>query len=72
MSTLRVNKITDAAGTGPVEFTNGFSISSGKTISGDINVTGVCTASTFYGNGSGLTVENGVTNSKIFAITLIT
>lgn len=72
MSTLRVNKITNSAGTGAVEFTKGVSIPSGQTISGNVSLSGVCTATSFKGDGSGLSVTGGVTNSKMFAINLIT
>lgn len=72
MSTLRVNKITNSAGNGAVEFTKGVSVGPDQTISGNISLSGVCTAASFKGDGSGLTVTGGVTNSKIFAINLIT
>ncbi len=71
MSTLRVNSITNAAGNGSVEFSKGFSVPAGKSITGNVNLTGVCTATTFIGDGSGITVTGGATNSKIFAITSI-
>ena len=72
MSTLRVDQITNEAGTGAVEFSQGVSIPTGKTITGNISVTGVCTATTFVGSGIGLTVNNSVPNSKVFALNFIT
>lgn len=72
MSTLRVDQITNEAGTGAVEFSQGVSIPAGKTITGDISLTGVCTATTFVGSGVGITVTGGVTISKALALKLIT
>ena len=44
MSEIRVNKVTDEAGTGPVELTQGATIPSGKSISGsgtiDVDISG--------------------------------
>ena len=56
MSEIRVNKIINEQGTGSIELTQGASVPSGKTISGsgDINLTGIVTASSFYGDGSNL------------------
>ena len=48
MSSLRVNKIIDEAGTGPVEFTKGVTFPSGASIPEDnmtINTTGIVTTS---------------------------
>lgn len=48
MSSLRVNKIIDEAGTGPVEFTRGVTFPAGATIpesSMTINTTGIVTTS---------------------------
>jgi hypothetical protein len=75
MSSLRVNTITNTAGTGPVEFTNGVSIASGQVISApNVNLTGIVTASSFDGDGSRITgfVANEITNSKTIAFSLIT
>jgi len=57
MSEIRVNKIVDEQGTGAIELTQGASIPSGKIItgSGGINISGVITATSFSGDGSGLT-----------------
>jgi hypothetical protein len=72
MSVLRVNQITDLDGTGAVEFSQGVSVSPNKTITGDINLSGICTATAFVGSGIGITVDGGVSNSQIFALTFIT
>lgn len=72
MSTLRVDQITNEAGTGAVEFSQGVSIPAGKTITGDISLTGIVTATTFVGSGAGLTAPSGVSNVKMIALNLIT
>ena len=72
MSTLRVDQITNEAGTGAVAFSQGVSISAGKTITGNISLTGVCTATTFLGSGIGLTISGGISNPKAFALNFIT
>jgi hypothetical protein len=72
MSVLRVNQITDLDGTGAVEFSQGVSIPSNQTVTGDINLSGICTATAFVGSGIGITVDGGVSNSQIFALTFIT
>ena len=75
MSSLRVNTITNTAGTGPVEFTKGASIPVNQVITTpNINLTGIVTASSFSGDGSRITgfVENEITNSKSIAFSLIT
>ena len=73
MSTLRVDQITNEAGTGAVEFSQGVSIPANKTITvlGDISLTGIVTATTFVGSGIGLTVSGSVSNSKVFALNFI-
>lgn len=93
MSVLRVNKITNASGTGPVEFSKGISFPASFSLSNanlqinaptgvmtaptlnatTVNLTGVCTATTFTGSvGSGLTGLSGTTNARAIALTLIT
>lgn len=93
MSVLRVNKITDASGTGPVEFSKGISLPSSFALSDanfeinaptgimtaptlsatTINLSGVCTATTFTGTaGAGLTGLSGTSNARAIALTLIT
>ena len=55
MSEIRVDKLINAAGTGAVELTQGATIPSGKTIvgAGDLNLTGIITATSFNGNVTG-------------------
>lgn len=72
MSTLRVDQITNEAGTGAVEFSQGVSIPANKTITGDISLTGIVTATTFVGSGAGLTASGSVSNVKMIALNLIT
>ena len=57
MSRLRSNKVVNQAGTGAPELTYGAVVPATGTISGagGINVTGVITATSFSGDGSGLT-----------------
>ena len=49
MSVLRVNQITDLDGTGAVEFSQGVSVPANQTITGDISLSGICTASASKG-----------------------
>ena len=91
MSVLRVNKITDTSGTGPVEFSKGASFPQNVNFNDElrinstgimtavninasiINISGVCTATTFTGTvGSGLTGLPGTSNARAIALTLIT
>lgn len=53
MSTLKVNKITNANDDGPIEFTTGAIIA--RLDSETINATGIITATAFIGDGSNLT-----------------
>jgi len=64
MSELRVDKIINNAGTGPVEFTQGLTVPPGAPVSGisggisstsSINTTGIITATSFSGSGANLT-----------------
>ena len=57
MSRIRANKITNKLGTGAVELEKGahLPIGMGITGAGGVNITGVVTASSFVGSGSGLT-----------------
>lgn len=72
MSVLRVDTITNLDNDGAPEFSQGFNIPDGKTITGDVNLSGVATATVFSGNGSGITVVGGIPNATIFALTFIT
>tara|TARA_B100000035_G_scaffold46191_1_gene34932 strand:+ start:1298 stop:1531 length:234 start_codon:yes stop_codon:yes gene_type:complete len=76
MSSLRVNKIVNVADDGPVEFTKGLTVPTGKIIDGDIVIStvGVVTANSFSGPGTGITtfgVTNEINNAKAIAYTLI-
>ena len=57
MSRIRANKITNKAGTGAVELEKGAHLPTGIGITGagSINLSGVITATSFSGNGAGLT-----------------
>lgn len=57
----------------PTTLSQGAIISSGKTISGsgDINVVGIITATSFVGNGDGITGLNFATVSKTIAFSLL-
>lgn len=82
MSSLRVNKIANSAGTGPVEFTKGVSIAADQVITvPDVNLSGIVTAGSFVGDGSRITqfittvpgfTDNEITNSKAIAFSIIT
>ena len=75
MSTLRVNKISNLNDNGPVEFTKGVEVPVGQSISGNINIAGVVTATSFVGSGIGITslgVPGEVRISKAIALTIIT
>ena len=54
MSRIRADRVTDRAGTGPVEITYGANIT-GVTTAAHLNVTGICTATSFEGSGANLT-----------------
>jgi hypothetical protein len=72
MSTLRVNKITNLNDNGPIEFSKGVEVPSGQTIDGNINISGVVTATSFIGAGIGITIAGSVSVSKSIALTFIT
>ena len=57
MSQIQVDTILDKAGTGAPTLTYGveFPVGYGITGAGGINVSGACTATSFSGDGSGLT-----------------
>ena len=75
MSTLRVNKVVNYNDDGPVEFTKGVILPAGQSLNGDINITGVVTATSFVGSGIGITtlgVPGESSTSKAIALTIIT
>ena len=71
MAQLKVNVITNRSDNGSPELTQGATIPSGKTISGsgNINVVGNVTATSFVGDGSAL--GQFASASKAYAIKLI-
>lgn len=71
MSTLRVDQITNEAGTGAVEFSQGVSIPADKTITGNITLTGIVTATTFVGTGAGITATGTIPSSRVFALNFL-
>jgi hypothetical protein len=73
-SEIRVDSIQAADPSGPVIISYGASIPSTGIItgSGGINVTGVVTATSFSGSGSGLTNLTMATESKVIAFSIIT
>ena len=64
MSVLKVNEITNFNDNGPIEFSSGLTIASGANINGTLlaNV-GYCTAASFFGDGSQLTLSSGISKS---------
>jgi len=71
-SKIQVDSIATEQNTA-ITLSQGATISSGKTISGsgNMNVVGVLTATTFSGNGSALTGITIATKGKVIAISLI-
>ena len=71
MAQLKVNVITNRSDNGSPELTQGATIPSGKTISGsgDMNVVGIVSATSFVGDGSAL--GQFASASKAYAIKLI-
>tara|TARA_Y100000004_G_scaffold153615_1_gene177427 strand:- start:9299 stop:9544 length:246 start_codon:yes stop_codon:yes gene_type:complete len=69
MAKIKVNNIVNFNDDGAPELTQGATIPSGYTldVNGDVNATGVVTASNFVGDGSNLTQLNIATESKSFA-----
>lgn len=79
MSTLRVTKITNLNDNGPVEFTKGVTLPANQRIvdpNGNSAIqistaTGVVTATSFRGSGSGITNLSGTSYGKALGISLI-
>ena len=71
MAQLKVNVITNKSDNGSPELSQGATIPSGKTISGsgDMNVVGIVTATSFVGDGSVL--GQFASASKAYGIKLI-
>lgn len=74
MTQIRVDSIQAASPSGPVVISYGATMPSSGIITGagGINVTGIITASSFSGSGSGLTNLSIATQGKTIAFTLIT
>jgi len=72
-SQIQVNKITGKNGNDPVIIAYGASVTSGKVFSvgGDVNIIGIVTATSFVGNGSGLTGLSIATNTKAIGLSII-
>lgn len=68
MSNLRVNTITSENDLA-VTFPKGVSIL--NSITGNVNVSGICTAGSFYGNGSNITNLPGISLGKTIGTTII-
>lgn len=71
---LRVNRISNVDDNGPIEFTNGVIVPSGQSITPAalvINTTGVVTATSYSGNGSGITNLTGITASNVYSVVSI-
>lgn len=69
MSKIKVDSISNKTDDGAPELTYGAIIPSGQqfTVNGNVNVSGIITASSFSGNGSGLTGLRIATPSKAIA-----
>ena len=69
MSEIRVNNIANEAGTGAPTLSYGAQVPTGMGITGagDINITGVITATSFAGNATGLTGSPNVTVTNVSA-----
>ena len=72
-SKIQVNSIEAYDPVGPVVVSYGASIPSGQTFTaqGNVNISGVVTATNFVGNGSGLTGLSVATQGKAIAFTII-
>ena len=73
-SKILVDSIEAYDPSGPVVISYGATVPSGQlfTVNGNVNVTGVVTATSFSGNGSGLTNIPVTTQGKAIALTFIT
>lgn len=71
---LRVNRISNVDDNGPIEFTNGVIVPAGQSITPAalvINSTGVVTATSYSGSGSGITNLTGITASNVYSVVSI-
>jgi len=69
MSQIQVNSIVNVSDTGGPELSFGATVPTGQvfTAGGDVNITGIITATNFVGNGSNLTGLSIATKSSAFA-----
>jgi hypothetical protein len=72
-SQLQVNKITGRNGNDAVIIAYGASVTSGNVFSvgGDVNISGIVTATNFVGNGSGLTGLSIASNTMAIGLSII-
>lgn len=72
-SQIQVNKITGRNGNDAVIIAYGASVTSGQvfSVAGDVNISGIVTATNFVGNGSNLTGLNIATASRAIALNII-
>jgi hypothetical protein len=72
-SQIQVNKITGRNGNDPVIIAYGASVTSGQVFSvgGDVNISGIITATNFVGNGSGLTDLSIASNARAIGLNII-
>ena len=72
MSQIRVDDIISSAGAEPVMFPHGLEIAAGYALTANqMNITGVCTATNFTGDGSAITNLPGVDASRTIALGVI-
>lgn len=72
-SKIQVDSIQGNDSPYAVNFSQGISMASGTSITGagNINLTGVCTATTLVGNGDGITGVEIITSSRSIALSYI-
>lgn len=74
MSTLKINKLVNLNDDGAVEFSKGLTLPSGYGLDPEsykINSSGIVTATTFYGAGTGITGLSGVSTKKAIALSFL-
>lgn len=73
MSKIQVNSLVNKNDDGAPELTYGATVPSGQVFSalGDVNVSGIITASSFSGNGSGLTNLSIATKGRSIAFRIL-
>jgi hypothetical protein len=73
MSQIQVNSIVNVTDTGGPELSFGATIPANQifSVEGDVNISGIVTATNFVGNGSGLTGINIATQQKVIGFRLV-